>query len=339
MPCQAKETPFMCDTTVPAGATTYNAGDNPNPWTEIKIQVPAEAIDLAGDIAQMTVPYGIYLEDYRFLEEETMEIAHIDLIDADLLAKNRDVGVVHIYIEPGENPAEAVAFLKERYTSCGIKATIETIPCKREDWQNNWKKFFHPMEVGSKLLIQPIWEEADGDQKQTAEGRSILHIEPGLAFGTGSHDTTRLCLETLEERIMGGETVLDLGCGSGILSLAALLLGAKSTEGVDIDELAVKTAIENGRLNGFREPEYRIHCGDMAEQITGKYDIVVANIVADIIVLFCQTARQFMHEDSLFILSGIIDSREEDVLAAFSDNGFTVLERKQSGEWLCFVVK
>ena len=329
----------MCDNAVPSGATTYNAGDNPNPWTELKITVPAEHIDLAGDIAQMTVPYGIYIEDYRFLEEETMEIAHIDLIDEDLLAKNRDCGIVHIYIEPGENPAEAIAFLQERYADCGIPNTIETIPCKREDWQNNWKKFFHPMEVGSKLLIQPIWEEADAGKKLTEDGRNILHIEPGLAFGTGSHDTTRLCLETLEERIAGGETVLDLGCGSGILSLAALLLGAKSAEGVDIDELAVKTAVENGTLNGFGEPEYVVHCGDMAEQIHGKYDIVVANIVADIIVLFCETARQFMHEDSIFVISGIIANREPDVQAAFAANGFTVVERKQSGEWLCFVVK
>ncbi len=330
----------MCeaDYTVPAGATTYNAGEDTNPWTELKIRVPAEAIDLAGDIAQMTVPYGIYIEDYRFLEEETLEIAHIDLIDEDLLQKDRSVGYIHIYLEPGINPMEAVLFLQERYSDCQIASDIELLPCKREDWQNNWKKYFHPMEIGSSLLIQPSWEEEDQDQRETADGRKILRIEPGMAFGTGSHDTTRLCLETLEETIQGGETVLDLGCGSGILSLAALLLGAKSAEGVDIDELAVKTAIENGTINGFTAPQYTIHCGDMAERISGTYDIVVANIVADIIVLFCQTARQFMHEESVFIISGIIATREEDVLKAFADNNFTVKERKQSGEWLCFTV-
>lgn len=331
----------MCheETMVPEGANTYNAGNNPNPWTELKIEVPAQQLDLAADIAQMTVPYGIYIEDYRLLEEETLEIAHIDLIDEDLLAKDRDTGVVHIYLEPGENPAEAIAFLQERYAASGISSTIETIPCKREDWQNNWKKYFHPMEIGRHLLIQPIWEEADAKKKQTEDGRHILHIEPGLAFGTGSHDTTRLCLETLEERIKGTESVLDLGCGSGILSLAALLFGARSAEGVDIDELAVKTAKENGRLNGFSEEVYKVHCGDMTEKISGTYDIVVANIVADIIVLFCKTARQFMHDGSIFIISGIISSREDDVLAAFADNGFTVVERKQSAEWLCFVVQ
>ncbi|MCQ2486662.1 MAG: 50S ribosomal protein L11 methyltransferase [Clostridia bacterium] len=324
-------------TGVPEGANTYSAGTNTNPWTEIKISVPASDIDLAGDIAQMTVPYGIYIEDYRFLEEETMEIAHIDLIDEDLLAKNRDCGIVHIYIEPGENPAEAVAFLRERFAEAHIENEIELILCKNEDWQNNWKKFFKPTNIGSRLTIQPVWE--DEDRGTAEDGRKMLKIEPGLAFGTGSHDTTRLCLETLEEKIAGGETVLDLGCGSGILSIAALLLGAKSAEGVDIDELAVKTAVQNGELNGFKEPQYKVHCGDMAEKITGTYDIVVANIVADIIVLFCENAKKFMHDDSIFIVSGIISSREQDVLSAFEQNGFAVLERKQSAEWLCFVVK
>ncbi|MBQ9067282.1 MAG: 50S ribosomal protein L11 methyltransferase [Clostridia bacterium] len=326
----------MSISTAPEGATTYNAGSDPNPWTELRIVVPAERIDDAAAIAQMTVPYGLYMEDYRDLETEVDEIAHIDLIDEDLLARDRSKGIVHVYLEPGENPAEAVAFLTERYAAAGITQEISCIPCKREDWQNNWKKYFRPMEVGEKLLIQPSWEDLD---PEVETDRTVLHLEPGLAFGTGTHDTTRLCLETLEERIFGGESVLDLGCGSGILSLSALLLGARSATGVDIDELAVKTAVENGRRNGFVSPQYEVFCGDMTEQITGTYDLVVANIVADIIVLFCKSARQFMHDNSLFLVSGIIATREEDVLRAFSDNGFTVVERKQSGEWLCFVLQ
>lgn len=324
------------ETDTPKGANTYSAGESTSPWTEIRIDVPADSIDLAGDIAQMTVPYGIYIEDYRWLEEEVDEIAHIDLIDEDLLQKDRTKGAVHIYIEPGENPAEAVAFLSERFTTGGIENTITVLPCRNEDWQNNWKKFFQPMQIGSKLLIQPSWDEP---KPVDAEGRTVLNIEPGLAFGTGSHDTTRLCLETLEERIKGGESVLDLGCGSGILSIAALLLGASRAEGVDIDDIAVKTARSNGQLNGFEEPQYTVHCGDMTQKVSGTFDLVVANIVADIIVPFCESARQFMHDDSLFIVSGIISSREDDVQKAFDDNGFTVVERKQSKEWLCFVLK
>lgn len=303
-------------------------------WTEIKIEIDAENIDLAADIAQMTVPYGIYIEDYRTLEEEAMEIAHIDLIDEDLLAKDRSKGFVHIYLEPEMNPAEAVAFLTERYAAAGIRFEVETLLCKREDWQNNWKQFFKPMPVGKKLLIRPTW-----DDDYDAGDRHVLHLEPGLAFGTGSHDTTRLCLETLEDYIHGGESVLDLGCGSGILALSALLLGAESAEGVDIDDIAVKTAIENGKTNGFAEPEYKIHCGDMTEKVTGKFDIVVANIVADVIIVFCENARKFMKYGAVFIVSGIIDSREQDVLKAFEAHGFKIEKRIESKGWLCFVLK
>lgn len=337
------------ETGLPEGASTYSAGTNTDPWTEVRIEVPAERIDAAGDIAHMTVPYGIYLEDYRFLEEEIDEIAHIDLIDEALKDKDRTKGVVHIYLEPGENPAEAVAFLQEQYAQAGIPSELTVIPCRNEDWQDNWKKLFKPTEVGQKLLIQPVWEvegstsvEPTSDvepQDVPSTDRKILYLEPGLAFGTGTHETTRLCLQTLEETIRGGETVLDLGCGSGILSIAALLFGASRAEGVDIDELAVKTAVENGRRNGFEGPVLTYHCGDMAKQVSGTFDIVVANIVADIIVLFCETARNFMKEGSVFIVSGILNTREQDVLDAFAANGFEVVSRKADGEWLCFTVR
>ena len=303
-------------------------------WTEIVIEISADDIDRAADIANMTVPYGIYIEDYRTLEEEAWEIAHIDLIDEDLLEKDKSIGLIHIYIKPDENPLEALAFLSERFSAEGIKHEIKTKNCKNEDWQNNWKKNYKPIEIGKKLAICPSWE-TEYDPK----GRKVLMLEPGLAFGTGTHDTTRLCLSTLEEKIKGGETVLDLGCGSGILALSSLLLGADCAVGVDIDELATKTARENGEANNFTEPQYTILCGDMTDKVKGQFDIVVANIVADIIILFCQNARQFMKPDGIFIVSGIIDSREADVVAAFSQYGFTILERHQSDNWLCFVLK
>ncbi len=326
-------------TGLPEGAGTYSAGTSTDPWTEVRIEVPAEHIDAAGDIAHMTVPYGIYLEDYRFLEEEIDEIAHIDLIDEALRDKDRSKGIVHIYLEPGENPAEAVAFLREQYALAGIPSELTVVPCRREDWQDNWKQYFQPTEVGQKLLIQPIWEAEGSTRVEPTSERKTLYLEPGLAFGTGTHETTRLCLQTLEETIKGGETVLDLGCGSGILSIAALLFGASRAEGVDIDELAVKTAVENGKRNGFEAPVLTYHCGDMAKQVSGTFDIVVANIVADIIVLFCETARNFMKEGSVFIVSGILNTREQDVLDAFAANGFTVVSRKADGEWLCFTVR
>ena len=250
-------------------------------WTEVKIHIDSKDVETAGNIAQMVVPYGIYIEDYSDLEEAAWEIAHIDLIDEDLLKKDRNKATIHVYISPEESPAEAVAFLSERYNAEGIKHEIDLSVCRNQDWENNWKEYFKPMPVGKKLLIRPVW-----DNDYDAGDRAVLDIEPGLAFGSGGHDTTRLCLETLENHITPDTELLDIGCGSGILGVAGLLLGAKSATGVDIDELAVKTARENGEMNGFTEPKFTVFQGNLTDKVTGKYDVVVANIVADIIVMF-----------------------------------------------------
>ncbi|MBQ5440478.1 MAG: 50S ribosomal protein L11 methyltransferase, partial [Clostridia bacterium] len=172
-------------------------------WTEIKIKVPNRYLDAAGDIAQMAVPYGIYIEDYSALEQEVEEIAHIDLIDEELLKKDRTKGIVHIYISPDENPQEAVAFLSERYTSEGIEHEIELASCVEEDWLNNWKKYFNPIPIGEKLLIRPTWRD-----EYDAQGRAVINLDPGLAFGTGTHETTRLVLQTIEKFVKPGDTFL-----------------------------------------------------------------------------------------------------------------------------------
>lgn len=301
-------------------------------WTEIQIKIPAPEAERAGDIANMVVPYGIYMEDYSHLEEEAMEIAHIDLIDEELLQKDRDTAIIHVYISPEENPAEAVSFLRERYEAVGIPCEISQGACREEDWLNNWKKYFKPMPVGEKLLIRPLWEE-----EYDPQGRTVLHLEPGLAFGTGTHETTRLCLELLEKYVSPGTGFLDMGCGSGILSVAALLLGAESAVGVDIDPLAVKTAVENARVNGVGERFTGI-CGNLGEKVTGKFQVAAANIVADIVILLSQDAPRFLTLDSVYIVSGIIDTREQDVLDALSGR-FTVLERREKKGWVAMALR
>ena len=303
-------------------------------WTEVKLNVNTKDVDKAGDIAQMVVPYGIYIEDYSDLEEAAWEIAHIDLIDEDLLQKDRNKAVVHIYISPEESPAEAVAFLSERYNAEKIEHEIDLSICRNQDWENNWKAYFKPLPVGEKLLIRPVWED-----EYDADGRIVLDIEPGLAFGNGGHDTTRLCLETLEKHINPDVELLDIGCGSGILGIAGLLLGAKSATGVDIDALSVKTAKENGTINGFEEPKFTVFEGNLTDKVTGKYDVVVANIVADIIVMFTENVGKFLKDDGVYITSGIIDTRENDVLAAFEKYGFEVIGRHESCGWICFETK
>ena len=279
----------------------------------------------------MTVPYGIYIEDYSDMEDAVLEIAHIDLIDEDLLAKDRLKGIVHVYISPEENPNEAVSFIRERLDAEKIPYEIDSSLCKNADWENNWKKYFKPIPIGEKLLIQPIWKD-----KVDAGDRVVINLEPGLAFGTGSHETTRLCLEAIEKHIKPGSKMLDIGCGSGILSIASLLLGAGEATGVDIDKLAVKTALENAERNGFDESRYTLYHGNLTDKVSGKFDVVAANIVADAIIMLSEGVDAFMNDDSVYIVSGIIDMREDEVVAALDKYGFRIIARHKEGGWLCF---
>lgn len=301
-------------------------------WTELTIAVPAADADRAADIANMTVPYGLYIEDYSDLEEGAREIAHIDLIDEDLLARDRTHSLIHVYLEPQVNPAEALAFLQERLSAAGIDNILSTRTVHEADWANNWKQYFKPLPVGQNLLILPTWEQDDN-----VEGRAVLHIDPGMAFGTGGHDTTRLVLETLEQTIKAGDRFLDIGCGSGILSIAALLFGAESAFGVDIDPLAVKTARENGELNGMTPPRYEIVEGDLADKVKGQYEVVAANIVADAIIALSPAVPAFLKEGGTYVVSGIIDTREADVVEALDRCGFAITERHTHGGWVCLV--
>lgn len=300
-------------------------------WTEIKVTVPVERVDEAGAIVSMTVPYGIYIEDYSDMEDAVLEIAHIDLIDEDLLAKDRSKGIVHVYISPEENPAEAVSFIRERLDSENIEYEIDSVLCKNADWENNWKKYFKPMPVGEKLLIQPIWKD-----KVDAGDRVVLNLEPGLAFGSGSHETTRLCLAAIEKYITPGCKMLDIGCGSGILSIASLLLGAGEATGVDIDKLAVKTARENAERNLIEESRYTLYHGNLTDKVHGKFDVIAANIVADAIIMLSKGVDEFMNDNTVYIVSGIIAMREEEVVTALNNYGFRITARHEEGGWLCF---
>ena len=206
-------------------------------WTDISITVAKRDADTAEAIATMVANGGIYIEDYSDLEQQAWEIAHVDLIEQELLDKPRDVVIVHMYLAPDENPAEVLPLFEERLKASGIAYQLNTTGVEQEDWQNAWKKYYHAMDIGSRLAIVPGWEQHDTD-------RIKIVMDPGMAFGTGTHETTSLCLETLDELVQGGERVLDIGTGSGILAIAALKLGAKVAEGVDIDPMCVRTAGE-----------------------------------------------------------------------------------------------
>ncbi len=301
-------------------------------WTEITVKIPTEYTDTAAAIANMTVPYGIYIEDYSDLEAKAEEIAHIDLIDEELINKDRTEALIHIYISECDNAAEALAFLKERLTAENIPFSCGAEGVNDADWSENWKKYFHATEIGDKLAIVPSWEEYDNK-----ENRKILHIDPGAAFGTGTHATTSLCLSMLENYVAEGSKMLDIGCGSGILSIASVLLGAKTAVGVDIDAQSVKTAKENAELNNVSgKTEYIV--GDLADKINGKYNVVCANIVADVVIRLLGDVRAFMEENAVLLVSGIIDARENDVLAAAEKHGFKVKEKQYKDNWCAFAL-
>ncbi len=306
-------------------------GDNMN-WTEITVSVPNEYTDSASAIANMTVPYGIYIEDYSDLETAAWEIAHIDLIDEDLIKKDRKNSVIHIYISECDNAAEALEFLKERLTAEKIPFEVGSVGVDDTDWNENWKKYFKPIEIGEKLAVVPSWEKYENK-----ENRTVLSIDPGAAFGTGTHATTSLCLELLQGFVKNDTDMLDIGCGSGILALASVLLGAEKAFGVDIDAQSVKTARENAEINEISN-KAAFEVGDLTEVVSGKYDVICANIVADVIIRLLPDAKSFMTDNGVLIVSGIIDIRKDDVMRAVSENGFKVKTEKYKDNWCAFVL-
>lgn len=303
-------------------------------WTEIQIIIPAKDVDEAGAIANMSVPYGIYIEDYSSLEADAFEVASYADIDEELLKKDKDNAIIHIYISPEDNPNEAVSFISERLAVAKIPYTIKKDKINSEDWADGWKKYYKPIPIGEKLVICPAWIKLSD-----TKGRKTLLIEPGAAFGTGTHESTQLSIKALEEVVKTGDTVLDIGSGSGILSIAALALGAKEVLATDIDKSAVKTARENGLLNGFSEPILTVVYGSLADKANEKYDVIVANIVADVIISFAEDAFSLLNDNGTFISSGIIESRESEVKSALLDAGFKVNKRRIDNGWVCIEAK
>ena len=300
-------------------------------WTDIRLTVAKSDADNAEAVATMIAEGGIYIEDYSDIEQQVAEIAHVDLIEQELLDKPRDTVIIHLYLEPGASQVETLALIAARMEAAGIPYTVETEGVEQEDWQNGWRKYYHPMDIGSRLAVVPSWQQYDTD-------RVKLILDPGLAFGTGGHETTSLCLEALDERVRGGERVLDIGTGSGILAIAALKLGAGSAEGVDIDPVAVRTAGENAALNGVAD-KLTVLVGDLSDKASGRYDIITANIVANAIISLAPAVPGLMAENATFIASGIIDSRKDEVIAGLEKAGLAVVEVKEKRGWECIICK
>ena len=302
-------------------------------WTDLKIIVPAEEADTAEAIAAGIAGGGIYIEDYRDLEDQVQAIAHVDLIEPGLLARDRTTVAVHLYVSPDDSAAEIARLLHSRLTAAGTHYTLQAAGVRQEDWENSWKQYYHPLELGRRLAVVPSWEAYDNK-----DGRAVITLDPGLAFGTGTHETTALCLETLDERVKGGERVLDIGTGSGILAIAALKLGAARAEGVDIDPMCVRTAGENAARNGVSD-RLQVLIGDLSDKASGTYDIICANIVANAIKALAPAVPALMAPEAVFLASGIIDERKDEVIAALAGAGLALEQVKEKNGWVCLVCR
>ncbi len=312
-------------------------------WFAIDVFTTTEGIDHVGGILLMLGINGYSVEDKNdFLEFLNQTEPHWDYVDKSLDRLKTAETKVTFYLPDNADGRETILMVKSELSRAksldtqNLLGRLETQvnSMQQEDWENGWKKYFKPFQVGEKLIVIPSWEKVP-------EGnvRKVLTIDPGMSFGTGQHHTTRLCIEAIERNIKNEDSVLDLGSGSGILSIASLLLGAKRATAVDIDQLAVDVSKENAKLNGFYEDKFIAHKGniltdtDVKKKISGKYNIVVANIVADVLIAFAPVFKEYMDENTRLICSGIIDHRLDDVKNSFVQNGYKILDINEQSEW------
>lgn len=305
-------------------------------YSELKLVIPSADGETACAIAAMLDIGGIYLEDYSDMLDCEI-VKNVGIIDEELLKKDTSTAVLHIYLPDHINPAEAAEYLRERFTLSGIDYKCEIGSVDESDYAEAWKQYYKPLHIGEKIVVVPEWEEY-----AKKDGELILTLDPGMAFGTGSHETTSLCVETLQKVVNPADNVLDIGCGSGILSIASLILGAQSVDAFDIDPNAVKVTKENAGLNVFSgtlNARTANILNDKAPIENKKYNVIVANIVADIIIRLCDFIGEHLDDNGVFITSGIITERRADVIAAFEKNGFTVVDEHEKRGWLCFCLK
>ena len=307
-------------------------------WLEITVNTAPENLDrLTAELETQGVS-GLVIDSEQeyetFLEQNRQ---YWDYVDEELRDAYRGVCRVKFYYEDSDDGRAALEQLRgalEQYT-------FLTDVVRDEDWENNWKQYYKPLTIGRRLLIVPQWEETP-----ETDGREVLRLDPGLIFGTGSHATTRMCLEKLQELPLGGKRVLDLGCGSGILAIGALLLGAAHADGCDIDPKAPDVAMDNAALNGIGADRFHVVAGDVLapgplRRRLGqeRYDIVLANIVADVIIALSPAVPEWLAEDGVFICSGIIEGRQQEVKAALTAAGFEIAACDRQEDWYCMTCR
>ena len=307
-------------------------------WIEVRVITKSEALEPVSGIFYSLDCKGVAIEDPEDILGREQGPLTWDFADINVLEHKGKVAVVKAYFAEEDNIEEILGYdneklveLKEMGIDLG-EAKVEHEKMYEEDWANTWKQYYKPSKIGEKIVVKPIWEEYE--QK---EGELVVNLDPGMAFGTGTHETTRMCIQALEKYVKEESTVFDVGCGSGILAIAAAKLGAKLAVGVDLDPVAVESSIENVGYNNLNNIEI-LH-GNLVEVIDGKSDIVVANILAEIICILTDDVKRVMKDGGVFITSGIIHDRVDMVCEKLEATGFEVIEKNRDGEWNCIVAK
>lgn len=318
-------------------------------WTEVNIYTATEGIDiLCASLMDIGIKGFVVKDSSDFKEFLENKDGKWDYIDDDLMNLSDCETCLTVYLPDNSQGMEMMISLRALLKQ--IKSNdennvfgrleLELLQVKEEDWANNWKQYFKPLKVGKKLLVKPSWEEYSNNDE-----RVVLEIDPASSFGTGQHNTTKLCLELLEESLNTGDRVLDLGCGSGILSIGAMLLGASEITAVDIEQNAVETAIENAKKNNILQDKYIAYCGDvisdhvLCEKIGKGYDLITANIVADVLISMRSIFRQKLKNNGILIISGIIIERKDEVVNAVVESGFKVIETAEGEGWAAVKLK
>jgi len=310
-------------------------------WIQVSIDTTHEGVEALTTSLEDIGIRGFEIEDPDdFSDFLQSEFPYRDYVDEDLIQEKTNAPVkVKIYVSANEAGNEQLISVRELLARLSADESLGSLglsfeTMNEEDWSENWKQFFHPLKIGKRVLVRPEWEECEND-----DGRVVFTINPGMSFGTGSHATTQLCLEAIEEHTKDGDTILDLGCGSGILSITACLLGAKSAVAVDIDKNAVDIAVRNAEMNGVFADKYDALAGNILENeemrirfANEKYDIVAANIVSDVIIGISPFAASFVKPGGLFIASGIITERLDEVLGHLEKN-FEIIKICDKNGW------
>lgn len=300
-------------------------------WTQIKVTAKTELLDNITAVMSM-VDSNLMIEDFSDIDLKT---CYGDLIDESILNADKTVVSVSLFLPIEKSYTDCIAFIKDRFSAENIDARVEVIGVNEEDWANSWKAYYHPIRIGERIVIVPMWEdyaEQDGD--------IIVRMDPGMAFGTGTHETTKLVIAFLEKYVKDADRVLDVGCGSGILAICASKLGAGECFACDIDPIAVRVARENVEQSGQKN----VHCevSDLLRDVDmsgGQYDVITANIVADIIIRMAPDVGAYLKDDGILFASGIIVERAEEVIESLNKNGFDVVERIDDNGWCALALK